>query len=333
MQQVRTIACICCFCLLLVAVSVAGVTAAPRATSNLNIDVILTDGRKEYQDVFNSLKDHVSLQSANQITLTPYSANAYRPDYSRKNPQPDLIITIGTAAANAVASTTGTTPVISSFLPESNFKDIWKKYHYPVSGIIIDQPVERFSKLLGIILAKGSKVGIFSNDGDDKYNNIRSLLDNSGLSLVIEKIDNLVTAKDISRLLQSSDLILLLPELSAISPQRAKWLLYMAYRQAKPVIAFSPSYAKAGALAAIYTTPEAIGLQLGKSIIKIAQSSESVAHTVMTLGYINYPEYFSVATNNQVAKHVGIYLIDDKQLEDEIQARMNSNNKGPRHAD
>jgi putative tryptophan/tyrosine transport system substrate-binding protein len=77
-------------------------------------------------------------------------------------------------------------------------------------------------------------------------------------------------------------------------------ILLATYRAQLPVMAFSPAYAKAGALLALYSTPRQIGTQAA-SLVR-----QQLAGTAGVVS--QYPVDFSVAINEHVAKSLELNL-------------------------
>ena len=286
--------------------------------AKFSVSVVLSNDNEEYNTVFDALDKRLD-SAAGSINISRYLSADYPADQKQSSvTPPDLIITIGTAAARRVAETGNDIPVVCSFLPGANFDAIWNNSDRAVSGIVLDQPFERYLGLLNILMEKGDKVGLFSAHSDVSHEKIIPLLQRSGLLPVVETTTGSVTAKNITHLLEASDIILLLPDPSILSAQRAKWLLYMAYREKKPVIAFAPSYVQAGALAALYSRPESIGQQTAELVMALAWSSEPVADAVISLGRSHSPETFVVDTNSKVAGIIGFNIPEAEQLKNKI---------------
>jgi len=317
MKQDKIIFRIICLWLACHVIPVPTVYGAPAQSTILAVDVILSEDKKEYRSVYASLSEYLQSSSGNNIRLLVYVGDDYVSQHSRSAAKADLLVTIGTRAAKIAARTREATPVLSVFIPKDNFEKIWHDSDRSISAIVIDQPINRFVELLAIILDKGDKVGVFS-PRENSQSELESSLKRSGLALQVEHVDASLTAKNITRLINNSDIILVLPDKSVISPQRSKWLLYMAYREQKPVIAFSSSYVKSGALAAIYTTPETIGKLTALRILEIKESPLSVSEAVALAQTITFPDDFSINTNKQVVTNLGIKLPEDETLKKEI---------------
>jgi len=56
--------------------------------------------------------------------------------------------------------------------------------------------------------------------------------------------------------IKRADVFIPVPDSRLINISTAKWILQLSYRYKVPVVAYSRAYLKAGALAAVYTSPE-----------------------------------------------------------------------------
>jgi ABC-type uncharacterized transport system substrate-binding protein len=75
-------------------------------------------------------------------------------------------------------------------------------------------------------------------------------------------------------------------------------ILLTTYAAQVPVVAFSPAYVKAGALAAIYSSPVQIGGELGAIAAGFIQTGQ--------LPSPRYPNEFEVMVNASVARSLGV---------------------------
>ena len=101
-----------------------------------------------------------------------------------------------------------------------------------------------------------------------------------------------------------------------VSRDTAQSLLLTTYRANIPVIAFSHAYVRAGALAAVYSTPEQIGQQTGEAILRLNQSGS------WNLPKPQYPKYFSVSVNSQVARSLGLEIESEQVLVEKLKSSM-----------
>ncbi len=166
-------------------------------------------------------------------------------------------------------------------------------------AIVLDQPAHRYVHLIRQLLPMARRVGVLHGESSSYWlTPLRRAGEAHALAfeaIALEPGDN--AAKAIKRLIQLSDVILALPDPVALTPQNAKWLLYMAYQRSVPVIGYSKALAKAGALASLYSSPEQIGREAAELINR---------HGNYGVGDAIKPHYFSVTINRWVAKSLHI---------------------------
>ena len=95
----------------------------------------------------------------------------------------------------------------------------------------------------------------------------------------------------------------------ALNRNNAKWLLYTAYQEKSPVIGFSSAYVRAGAAAAVYSTPGQFGRQAAELVQRWLRGKAGC------LLQPEYPAYFRVATNPAIIHSLGGINTDDEELE------------------
>jgi ABC-type uncharacterized transport system substrate-binding protein len=129
------------------------------------------------------------------------------------------------------------------------------------------------------------------------------------LELAAEKIG---TAEELlpalQRVLADSDVLLAVPDPLVFNRGTVQSLLLATYRFQDPVFGFSHAYVRAGALASVYTTPEQAGWQAGELVLRVMGSRP------VLLPPPEYPRYFSVSVNYQVARSLGLSVADEAEL-------------------
>jgi hypothetical protein len=179
--------------------------------------------------------------------------------------------------------------------------------HY---ALLLDQPLEIYLGLVGQLLP-GSRVGVI-RDALDQI--APSQLEDSerkhGIRLEQVLFSNDGNPVNLARqLLQRNDLLLALPEPGIFNRRTLKGILLATYRLNKPLVSYSPAHVKAGALAAVFTTPEQIGQQLAGLLGKLARQQ------IAGMAKYRYADQFEIAINRQVARSLGIELDSDDALE------------------
>ena len=111
--------------------------------------------------------------------------------------------------------------------------------------------------------------------------------------------------------ISSSDLFIPLPDSRLINLATARWVLQLGYRHKTPVIAFSGTYVDAGALAAVYSSPDDV-------VKQAAELLQAWAVGVPGKGTSYEPAYFSIKFNRSVASALGIQLKEEKYYREKL---------------
>ena len=113
-----------------------------------------------------------------------------------------------------------------------------------------------------------------------------------------------------SRKVKPGDVFLALPDPRVINADTAQNVLLTSFRMRRPVVGYSAAYVRAGALAAVYSTPQQIGTQTGQIVRAILGGSPLPAP--------QFPKQFSVSVNHKVARSMGLELDDDDVIRNRI---------------
>jgi ABC-type uncharacterized transport system substrate-binding protein len=113
-------------------------------------------------------------------------------------------------------------------------------------------------------------------------------------------------------LLLSSDVLLAIPDAEIYNASTIRNILLTTYRNKVPLVGFSPGYVKAGALCAVYSTPQQIAEQSAHMIKAFVD-----AHA---LPAAQYAKQFEVSINEQVARSLGLNIKSAAEVSLEIGA-------------
>jgi ABC-type uncharacterized transport system substrate-binding protein len=115
----------------------------------------------------------------------------------------------------------------------------------------------------------------------------------------------------LERVLAGSDVLLALPEPRLYNKNTIQSVLLTSYRYRDPLVGYSQALVRAGALVALYSKPAQIGRQAGEIVVHTFNSG--------SLPPPQYPKYFSVSINQQVARSLGIPAPDEIGLHEALQ--------------
>lgn len=187
----------------------------------------------------------------------------------------------------------------------------------PLGAVVLDQPAVRHLRLVRAILPQEARVGVLL--GPDSRLFEADVMRAGEVARVEIDIAEIADGKELVGALQSlldkAGALLPLPDSLVSSPAAARTILLTSYRYRRPIFAFSSAYVTAGALAAVFSTPEHIAYDvadlLGSDLLRTGRV-EQVAS-----GF-RYPERFDVAVNRTVARALGISVPDDQALRDRV---------------
>lgn len=229
----------------------------------------------------------------------------------------DVVIAVGVEAADLLAAR-GSMPILAVLISSQNLRTLQMRHpRTKLGGIVLDQPLARHMRLIHATLPKATRVGILL--GPQSVAMRPALLDagtRKGLTLNFEQIDDtdeLLPA--LERLLESSDVILAVPDPVAYTASTARPILLTTYRYRRPLIGYSQAYVTAGAIAALYSAPADIARQVAEWLVG------PPTPTRIELPTADSPRYYSVGVNQHVARSLMVPLPDTTVLTDMIDKR------------
>jgi ABC-type uncharacterized transport system substrate-binding protein len=180
-----------------------------------------------------------------------------------------------------------------------------------VSAIYLDQPFERQAQLIRLAFPEVRRVGVLlsaeqSGLGDELDDALRA----QHLTLVhgtLTADERLITP--LENVLSESELLLAIPDPLVFNRNTAQSLFLTSYRYRDPVLGYSRSLTRAGALLSLHASPAQIGRQAAEWV------SNAMQGATVRLPAAAYPAYFSISINEQVARSLGFTLPPEAELE------------------
>lgn len=187
------------------------------------------------------------------------------------------------------------------------------------SYLSMTQPLCQQFALIRLLNDEWQTVGVLLPEADSDWTHrLESCATSHQLALQVILIDQYISIIDaLNSTLSESDVLLALPDASVYNAGTIKSILLTTYRHKVPVIGFSESFVRAGALAAIHSTTRQLANQTAE-LIKKYYINQNIKQR-----YI-YPDDFDVSINKDVAKSLGILTPDKKAL---ITKLKNKNNE------
>lgn len=282
------------------------------------VALILSDDGAPYQEFVQRFRSTLDA-SGRGVRISVLTAAELAADGAAIKPEVDVVIPVGVHAAEVTLQSGVSAPVLATLIPKAayaNLKKLANGRQSPFSAIYLDQPLSRRFALIAEALPGRKKVGVVL--GPDSAGELRALQNAArerGLSLVSERIadgDDLLPA--LKRVLGESEVLLAVPDPLVFNKATAQSILLTSYRAQNPLVGYSQAYVNAGALLAVYSTPAQIGQQAAELLLQLPHNSG------VSLPAPQYPKYFSVGVNLQVARSMGIAVEPESVLLERLKA-------------
>jgi ABC-type uncharacterized transport system substrate-binding protein len=277
-----------------------------------HVEVVLSDASPAYQDAVAVLRERLG----NAATLRVVVADAAENGAAARAAEPVLVIALGSRAL-AYALGQRDTPVLAALLPrhayERAVQDAGAKAAR-ASAVFLDQPWSRQLAFVRLVLPTQQRVGVIASaDFDEGIRALRGAAQQQKFGLVVERIaPNQAIYPALARVLAESDLVLAVPDTAVFNSGTIHNILLAAFRAQQPLIGFSPAYVRAGALAALYSTPQQVAEQVAEIALRALAGAP--------LPPPQYPRSFSVGTNAAVARSLGLGLEPEAAIAARLQA-------------
>ena len=261
--------------------------------------LVVSDGSPAYQQTVARIRQRLSTaQPALQVEVSTLDAA----DDARINAA-EIVVTIGTQAALNVVKHHRGTRLICALLTQQTYQ----RLPPPPPGaqrsaVFLDQPPRRQLALIETALPHLTRVAIVhSASSRDHVDQIVDAARSSALSLeVAEVADAHPLYEALRTTLNQPAVLLAIPDTTVFNNFTIQNVLLTAYRKRAPVVGFSPAYVRAGAVMAVYSTPDQVGDQVA-GVILAAAAGEDLPPPA-------YPRDFLVSTNPHVARSMSIEL-------------------------
>ena len=222
-----------------------------------------------------------------------------------------LIVGLGSETTYELLKKDISTPILSLLIPKQSYDTMLKNKNgeNQWSVLFIDQPISRQLLLIKHLLGPDKTIGtLLGPYSISEKQDLTRLAGSHGQQLQIQEIqitDQLISS--LKTLSHNSDVVLALPDPVAFNKQTIRGILLLTYRENIPLIGFSRSYVKAGAIASLFSELDQISNQAYEMIEQFLVSGKFEEQ-------IYYPEYFSIAINRKVARTLNISLQDEDTL-------------------
>ena len=282
----------------------SGPAAAARAA------VVLSDDSAPYQEVYQVINAY--------LDNTPHAASRiYAENLSASSlSEARLVVAVGVRAAESLAALPLRIPVLAVLVPRAWYDKTGRTLltgggRQVVSAIYLDQPFERQGQLIRLAFPGAQRVGVLLGaEQGGLVGELDEALRAQRLSLVHGTLageERLIP--HLENVLAGADLLLAVPDPLVFNRNTAQSIFLTSYRYRVPVLGYSRSLTRAGALLSLHSSPAQIGRQAAQWVRQALNSAP------LRLPPPAYPEYFSISVNEQVARSLGYTLPPEAELE------------------
>lgn len=226
-----------------------------------------------------------------------------------------VLIAVGAEAANTLAAR-ASPPILAVLISQANLNAIQASHpKAQLGGIVLDQPLSRHLRLIRASLPEASRVGVLLGPQSVALRGaLTEAAAREGLKLSFEQVDETgALLPAFERLLDATEAILAVPDALVFSTTTARPILLTTYRYRKPMFGYSQAYVTAGALAAVFSSPEGVADQTASWLQESRGRFDPPAAAA--------PRGFSVEVNRHVARALGLAVQSDAALELSIDKR------------
>ena len=287
------------------ALAILATAWSARAGAN-EVTVVISEDTPTYRDVANAIRGRLAPSKGVSIV------KAAALDGLKLKP-PHYLVAVGSQAAQALATSNLDAPMLVTLLPKTavdrliaeSRKDINPR---AISAVYLDQPIGRQFDFIRLILPEATRIGVLlGSESGKQYAVLQAAALEKRMRLVAQSVGGeRELAPTLQRLLPEIDVLLALPDPAVFNAGTIQFILLASYRQGLPLIGFSATYVRAGAIASLHSTPAHIGEQAADMLTAAMRGG--------ALPPPQYPRQYAVATNPHVARSLGIVIESEEAM-------------------
>lgn len=274
------------------------------------VAIVMSDDSAPYQEVYKVIQ--AQLAAAGHEVTPAYAEGLAANSLNEAR----LIIAVGVRAADGLSAWSNRSPVLAVLVPRAWYIKVGRARlsdggRRSVSAIYLDQPFNRQARLIRLAFPEARRVGVLlSTEQMGLADELEEALRAQRLGLMhatVAEGDRLIAP--LEQVLSEADVLLAIPDPLVFNRHTAQSLFLTSYRYRDPVVGYSRSMTRAGALVSLYSTPSQIGRQAAE------WSKNALNGATVSLPLPAHPVYFEVSINDQVARSLGFSLPSEAELE------------------
>jgi putative tryptophan/tyrosine transport system substrate-binding protein len=283
-------------------------TLTPTALFAASVVVVLSESSASYQAYALAYRTSIEKLSRNtEIQVLELNQLSEQPI-----PEAALVIGVGSRAAEKLASMNLQQPLLLAMLPKTTLERLLV-LQPKAGGVFIDQPPARYIALVRAALPGTEHIGLLI--GREGKENSAKLLAAARELRLRAHAETINAESDIymamQRLFANGGVLLATPDSSVFNAQTIPSILLSAYRRGVPVIGFSPAYITAGAMVALYSTPEQLAAQSADISLHVLAGNQIPAP--------QYPRHYTIGINERVARSLSLTLEGEVVIKERLE--------------
>lgn len=269
--------------------------AAPE--KNQPVIILYENNTKAYdtfKETINQLQQLESQVTAPLIFID--SREISREKIMTQLPNARVVVTLGNYSAQELASLQIKVPHIHALITKENYqkiKPLNKTNTRNSCALVIDQPLERIISTAKKYIPNLQRIGIIIDPGNNAAYDKRI----QGTDIIYENLSDDIHSAITKFADKSVDIIVATQNSSIYNNETARNILISSYHYNIPLVGYSESFVRAGAILGVYSTPEMYAIDV-YDLIKNPKNC--------TKNEIRYSSKFITKTNPQVASSLGI---------------------------
>ena len=276
------------------------------AYSQERVLAVMSSHGKIYQDFYSRLEDKLH----KNITITQVSFSDINNEILNHH---NFIVSIGYKAAKTVSKHKTKKTIIYSLIPDNESL----RTSIPCKKITcyktyINQPINRYTKLFKALFPKGKNLVLATTKANTRNSQqVKTASENIGIIYNEIRIRQQNITRTFVNKLNNNDVLLALPNPDIYNANNAKSIILSTYHANVPIIAYSKSFAKAGALISLYSSIDNIADKTAKIVNAIIQDGPQKQKEY-------YPDNFMIEINFAVARSLNINIDSESVIKRKI---------------
>jgi putative tryptophan/tyrosine transport system substrate-binding protein len=287
-----------CLCLAVILI-LSGVSTAGGA--DMTVAVLKGDGVLPYEEVLAGFADGIKQRNIAAGFVTMEEGKDRQPLESRVALiRPDIILCLDLKSLERAAQIKNI-PKIFALITAANTEP-WSGRN-DIYGVCLDIAPEIQFRIMRQALPDARRIGVLYNSNHNWkiIEEAKRAASAEGLSFHAFGVDTIKELPFAFEKLekQNADLLWTLYDQTVYSPESARYILMQSLQKRIPVVGFSPHFAKAGALLALYGDYRDMGQQAALQALALRNGEENIVR-------LSRPRTVRIAVNDKVGRFLGV---------------------------